>query len=174
MNAESGPKPETEELFDRLVEEYQLPLKHLCFMYLRDLSLAEDAVQETFLKVYRRLEGFRAESSAKTWIMKIAVNTCRDMLHSAWMRHHDRRTVPEEMQIAAEEDPDAEDARALGKAILDLPSRYKDVILLYYYQDMSQEEIAEILRTSASTVSRRLKHAQERLRNMLEGGREDE
>ena len=65
MNAESGQKPETEELFDRLVEEYQLPLKRLCFMYLRDLSLAEDAVQETFLKVYRSMEGFRAETPPK-------------------------------------------------------------------------------------------------------------
>ena len=55
-----------------------------------------------------------------------------------------------------------------------LPSRYKDVILLYYYQDMSQEETAEVLGTSMSSGSRRLKHAREKLRDVLKGGREDE
>ena len=52
--------------------------------------------------------------------------------------------------------------------------KYKDVILLYYYQDMNQDEIAEVLQTSAPTVSRRLKRAQEKLRDVLKGGREDE
>ena len=138
------------------------------------MALAEDAVQETFLKVYRSLPQFSGSCSTKTWIMKIGVNTCRDMLRSAWSRHHDRRIVPEELQIPAEERPQPEDADDLGQAILKLPVKYKDVILLYYYQDMSQDEIAEILQTSASTVSRRLKRAQDRLRDALKGGREDE
>ena len=62
----------------------------------------------------------------------------------------------------------------LTQAILKLPVKYKDVILLYYYQDMNQDEIAELLQTSASTISRRLKRAQEKLRDVLKGGREDE
>ena len=174
MIAEKGPSCNTEDLFDRMVLEYQLPLKRLCFMYLRDMSLAEDAVQETFLKVYKSLRQFRDDCSMKTWIMKIGVNTCKDMLRSAWFRHHDRRIVPEELQVPAEENPFAEENNDLGQAILKLPVKYKDVILLYYYQDMNQDEIAEILQTSASTISRRLKRAQEKLRDVLKGGREDE
>ena len=174
MIAEKGPSCNTEELFDNLVLEYQMPLKRLCFMYLRDMTLAEDAVQDTFLKVYKNMDQFREGCSMKTWIMKIGVNTCRDMLRSAWFRHHDRRIVPEELQIPAEERPQPEETDDLGQAILKLPVKYKDVILLYYYQDMSQDEIAEILQTSASTVSRRLKRAQEKLRDVLKGGREDE
>ena len=174
MIADKAPSCNTEELFDRLVQEYQMPLKRLCCMYLRDMPLAEDAVQETFLKVYRTLPQFRNDCSLKTWIMKIGMNTCRDMLRSAWFRHHDRRVTPEEMESAAEENGKAGEAEALGQAILELPARYKDVILLYYYQDMTQEEVAEVLRTSMSTVSRRLKHAQELLRNMLKGGLADE
>ena len=174
MIADKIPSSNTEEMFDRLVQEYQMPLKRLCCMYLRDVPLAEDAVQETFLKVYRTLPRFRNDCSLKTWIVKIGVNTCRDMLRSAWFRHHDRRVTPEEMETAAEENGQSGETEALGKAILGLPARYKDVILLYYYQDMTQEETAEALGTSMSTVSRRLKHAQELLRDVLKGGRADE
>ena len=174
MIAEKGPSCNTEDLFDRMVLEYQLPLKRLCFMYLRDMSLAEDAVQETFLKVYKSLRQFRDDCSMKTWIMKIGVNTCKDMLRSAWFRHHDRRVTPDDLHIAAGDDSRDEEAEALGQAILKLPVRYKDVILLYYYQDMNQAEIADILRTSVSTVSRRLDHAQGLLRDVLKGGQEDE
>ena len=173
MIAEKGPSCNTEDLFDRMVLEYQLPLKRLCFMYLRDMSLAEDAVQETFLKVYKSLRQFRDDCSMKTWIM-IGVNTCKDMLRSAWFRHHDRRVTPDDLHIAAGDDSRDEEAEALGQAILKLPVRYKDVILLYYYQDMNQAEIADILRTSVSTVSRRLDHAQGLLRDVLKGGQEDE
>ena len=174
MNAALGPTCSTEESFEQLVLEYQMPLKRMCYMYLHDMALAEDAVQETFLKVYRSLPQFGGGCSVKTWIMKIGVNTCRDMLRSAWFRHHDRRIVPEELQVPAEENPCAEETNDLGQAILKLPVKYKDVILLYYYQDMNQDEIAEILQTSASTISRRLKRAQEKLRDVLKGGREDE
>ncbi len=174
MIAETGPVCDTEEMFDRLVTEYQIPLIKMCFMYLRDMALAEDAVQETFLKIYKGLNSFREESSLKTWVMRIGMNTCRDMLRSAWHRHTDRSIRPEELQIPAETDPGNEEAEALGQAIMKLPSRYKDVILLYYYQDMSQEETAEALRTSVSSVSRRLKHARGKLRDILKGGQEDE
>ena len=174
MNATLGPICRTEESFEQLVLEYQMPLKRMCYMYLHDMALAEDAVQETFLKVYRSLPQFSGSCSVRTWIMKIGVNTCRDMLRSAWFHHHDRRIVPEEFQVPAEENASPEETIDLGQAILKLPVKYKDVILLYYYQDMSQDEIAEILQTSASTISRRLKRAQEKLRDVLKGGREDE
>ena len=57
MNAALGPTCSTEESFEQLVLEYQMPLKRMCYMYLHDMALAEDAVQETFLKVYRSLHG---------------------------------------------------------------------------------------------------------------------
>ena len=174
MIAETGPVCNTEEMFDRLVTEYEMPLKRICFMYLRDMALAEDAVQETFLKIYRGLADFRGGSSMKTWVIRIGINTCRDMMRSAWHRHTDRSVNPEDLQIPADDNCDGEEAEALGKAILRLPARYKDVILLYYYQDMNQEEIAEALKTSVSSVSRRLKHAREKLRDVLKGGQDDE
>ena len=86
-------------ILTRLVETYQTPLMHICYMILHDEALAEDAVQETFLKAYKGYEAFRGESQERTWLMSIAINVCRDMNRSAWLRHIDRRVTPEDVRI---------------------------------------------------------------------------
>ena len=86
MNNANGAAPDRGREFGRLVELYQGPVLRMCVLTLRDKTLAEDATQETFLKVYRALDTFRGESSEKAWIMKIAVHTCWDINRSAWFR----------------------------------------------------------------------------------------
>ncbi len=153
----------------RLVETYQHDLRRMCCMVLRDSTSAEDAVQETFLKAYRNLEKFRGECSEKAWLMAIAVNTCRDMTRAAWFRHTERRVTPEELPIAAP-NPSNEDGMALAQAIRALPCRLRDVILLYYYQDLTVQEVAHVLGAAPSTVTKRLRQAREKLRAELERG----
>ena len=68
-----------ENMLLRLMGEYEIPIRKMCCVYLRDEQLAADAVQETFLKAYLSLENFRGESSEKTWLMRIAVNVCHSM-----------------------------------------------------------------------------------------------
>ncbi len=173
MIAEQGPSCNAEEQFRRLVSEYQRPLLHMCAMMLRDDAAAEDAVQETFVKAWRALPKFRGECSEKSWLMRIAMNTCRDMTRTAWFRHTDRRITPEEMPLpASEETAGDDDKEELAQAIKKLPRKYRDVLLLYYYQDMNQAEVAQALNTSPSTISKRLKHARDKLRTLLERGRE--
>ena len=77
MQAVKDPDCERKETFEHMVAEWQLPLLRLCFVQLHDKAMAEDAVQETFLKAYRGLDAFRGESSVKTWLTRIAINTCR-------------------------------------------------------------------------------------------------
>ena len=96
---------------------------------------AEDAVQETFVKVYRGLNGFHGQSSIKTWIMKIAIHTCYDMNHSGWFRHFDRRITPEMLPEAAV--PFEERDEELITAVMRLPIKLREVILLFYYQGFS-------------------------------------
>ena len=173
MIAEQGPSCNAEETFSRLVAEYQRPLLHMCAMMLRDDAAAEDAVQETFVKVWRALPQFRRECSEKSWLMRIAMNTCRDMTRTAWFRHTDRRVTPEELQLPAQEEASREEDREeLAQAIMKLPRKYRDVLLLYYYQDMNQEEVAQALNISPSTESKRLTHARDKLRTLLERRRE--
>lgn len=160
--------PDTPELFERLVRTYQTPLRRLCCVMLKDAHLADDAVQETFLKAYRALDHFRRESSEKTWLTRIAVNTCRDMMRSRWLIHIDRSVdiadLPEE---SAESDP--EDTEVM-EAVLRLPLKQREAVLLYYYQNLTMQEISEALQITVSNVSRRLESARKALRKQLEGG----
>lgn len=170
MELVKGPNDSREEMLARMVAQYEITLLRTCYMYLRDRGMAEDATQETFLKAYKALETFRAESSEKTWLMRIAINTCRDMQRSAWFRFVDRRVEMEQLPLPAK-DPAFEEADDLTQAILRLPPRYREVILLYYYQDMTLREIASVLNIPVSTAGKRVKAACSKLKKML--GKED-
>ena len=98
---ESTNENEATEILNRLVEQYQTPLRRMCFIMLRDEELAKDAVQDTFLKVYKNIDVFRGECSEKTWLICIAINTCRDYRRSAWFRYLDRRITPEDLPLAS-------------------------------------------------------------------------
>ena len=149
-----------------LVNQYQGMLLRMCYVYLRDQELAKDAVQETFLKAYRGLHSFRGECSEKTWLVQIAINTCKSMQRSAWLRHHDRRITPEDLPQTVTMTQE-EDAWIMCD-IMQLPSKLKEVIMLYYWQEMNVNEIAQSLGVAQSTVSRRLKHARDKLHDVLD------
>lgn len=160
------------ERFERLVNQFQASLLRTCYMYLRDQEQAEDAVQETFFKAYRNLGAFRGESAEKTWLMKIAVNTCHDMRKTGWFRHMDRRVTPEMLPEASV--PFQEFEEGLIVEVINLPLRLREVVLLYYYQNMDTNEIAQTLGIARSSVSGRLQRARKKLREILEGTDSDE
>ncbi len=170
MEFVKGPMNSREEMLAHMVAQYEVILLRTCYMYLRDKGLAEDATQETFLKAYNALDTFRGESSEKTWLMRIAMNTCRDMRRNAWFRYMDRSVEIERLPQPARvfEYMEADD---LTQAILKLPTKHKEVILLHFYQDMTMREIASVLDISASTVQKRVKAACSKLKRML--GKED-
>ena len=155
-------------ILTRLVETYQTPLMHICYMILHDEALAEDAVQETFLKAYKALGQFRGESSEKTWLFRIGMNVCRDMRRGRWFRYVDLRVTPDTLPIPAGEAE--EDYEELAQAIVLLPDKYKEPLLLYYYQDMTIEETAQLLGVGKSTVHNRLRKAEGLLKLVLKGG----
>ena len=165
------PDRERDQRIEELIRLYQVPLLRLCYIQLQDRALAEDAVQETFLKAYKGFAEFRGESSEKTWLVRIAVNVCRDYQRGSWLRHTDRSVTPDMLQIG-ETQPETEDMD-LSLAVMKLPPKMREMILLYYYQDMGMEEIARTLGITQSTVSYRLKKSREKLRKLLEGRDQD-
>ena len=165
----SDTAPDRDQKFTSLVDQYQESLLHMCCLYLCDRTQAEDAVQETFVKVYRMMDKFRGESSEKTWIMRIAMNVCYDMNHTGWFRHTNRHMTPEMMDDQAAEDPPDENDKELAAAVMKLPVKLREAILMYYYQGMNVNEIAETLKLSHSSVSGRLIRGREKLKKMLEG-----
>ena len=168
METVKGPDSSHEQTLIRMVDQYQTALLQMCYMDLHDRALAEDAVQETFLKAYKSMDTFRGDCSEKTWLMRIAVNTCRDMRRSAWFRHVDRRTDIEGIPSWTPQIDGDDDAEEVARAVVKLPARYREVILLYYDQDMTLKEIADVLGIGISSVSERLKTARTKLRKALE------
>lgn len=156
-----------EKRLTRLVEAHQGLLLRICYVKLADAELARDAVQETFLKACRALDDFRGEASERTWLIRIAANTCRSMKRSGWLRHNDRRITPEDLPLAADVTPD-EDVDLMC-AVMALPEKLREVILLCYWQNMSVTEIARALGLGQPAVSGRLARARTKLRALLEG-----
>lgn len=156
---------------ERMIGQYGNDLLRICCVYLKDASMAEDAVQETFLKAYRHMASFRGESSEKTWLVSIAVNVCRDLRRGAWFRYIDRSVEIEKLGLTAEAE---RSDSPLMQAIMALPRRQMEVVLLRYYADVTQSEIARMLHISEAAVSKRLARARAMLKAALEGGETDE
>ena len=175
MSNVTGPDtaPSRDQRFVRLVDQYQESVLRTCYLCLCDKTLAEDATQETFLKVYRTMDSFRGESSENTWILKIAMHTCYDINHSGWFRFMNRNVTPE-MLPDRPADTVADRDEELAAAVMKLPRKLREVILLYYYQGLKINEMADALGISHSSVSGRLKRGREKLKNLLEGRELDE
>ncbi len=150
----------------RLIDLYGDRLLRLCVQYLNDTSLAEDALQETYLRAYRFLDRFRGDGSELAWLSSIAINACRNQRRSAWFRHV-------ELGLKIDDLADDEASTNTGddtviNQVSQLPPKYREVILLYYYQRLNTREIAQALSLREGTVSSRLRRAKERLRKTLE------
>ncbi len=154
---------------ERIVDEYGNTIWRMCYMYLKDKQLAEDVMQDTLIKVYEKYHTLQENGNEKAWIMKIAINTCKNYLKTNWLKcvivgiKKDERKEKslEEIFLTQERE------RELFSSILMLKNKYKDVILLFYYQEMKIREIAEILDITEATVSMRLQRARILLKNLL-------
>ena len=163
--------PDREERLNHMVLTYEKDLLRLCCAYLRDVELARDAVQETVLKAYRRMDKFEGKASEKTWLMRIALNTCKDMLRGGWFRHMDRNAVLEDLPLPVA--PPSVEHIALMNAIMALPRKQMEVILLHCDQGMNIRETAQALGITPPAVINRLKKARSALRIAREGGAEE-
>lgn len=164
----------TEDGMELLIHRYGDSLLRLCTLYLRDPYLAEDAVQDTYLKVWKHYQGFEGRASEKTWITRIAINTCKSYLASPWRQHVEMTEVIQILEEGLRES--SEDRNAfeklnytidLMKEIMKLKDKYRLAILLYYYQELPVPEIAKIMGRQQSTIFSLLKRGREQLGKML-------
>lgn len=173
MGMIQAPNQTPADRLDRMVRQYEKDLLRICCVYLRDRTAAEDAVQETFLKAFRNLSSFRGESSEKTWLIRIAINCCRDHRRSAWYRYVDARVSLDQLP-ALSSAPPSDEHIALTMAIMKLKPKYLEVVLLYFYEGYPMKEIAKTLSLTEAAVSGRIHKAKLKLKNELEGGEDDE
>nr|WP_312578543.1 sigma-70 family RNA polymerase sigma factor [Sedimentibacter sp.] len=160
-----------EEAYRQLVEDYGNKLLKTCYLILKDREEAEDVVQETFIKVFQKVETFREESGLYTWIYTIALNLSRDRLR----KKKDMLTLEDEL-IG---DNDVEfrvemsiDREVLRKEIFELNSLYREVLVLFYFEDLSIKEISNLLNEKEGTVKSKLSRGRNILKeSLLKGGR---
>ena len=123
---------------------------------------ADDVVQDTFLKYWDANLNFTDENHIKAWLLRVAINRSRDMLRSFWRR----KKVPweDDMEELPFEEPED---KTLFETVMSLPAKYRVVIHLHYYEDLSVSEIANVLHTTQGTVKSQLSRGRKLLKNQL-------
>ena len=161
----------SERLMEEWIQRYGDGLLRLCLLQLGDHALAEDALQETFLRAWRGYGRFEGRSSEKTWLTAIAVNVCRGAKRSAWSR----RTVSLEQlgELPAPDGTENSD-HTVTAAVMKLPPQLREVVLMHELQGLKLREIAAALHMPLATAGSRLRRAKQRLRRDLEGWYFDE
>ena len=155
---------------EKVIEEYGDYLMRVAYIYVKNEATAEDLVQDVFIAFYEKQAQYRGESSLKTYLVRMTVNRCHDYLRS-WKhkrvvlfekvtgKHH--HMTPERQYIETAE------KRDLVDVLFTLSVPYREVILLYYYEEMSTVEIADILKCPESTIRTRLQRARKQLKNRM-------
>ena len=162
-----------DELLEHLIEQYALDVKKIAFLYVHDAMEAEDILQEVFISCYQHLHQFKEASSYKTWLIRITINKCKDH-HKRWSIRHlfYKETVElKEYAESAEQSLLAKEvAEKMMTQIACLTPKYKEILILYYYQELTMEEIAEVLSINMNTVKSRLLRAKAKLKEKVGGG----
>jgi RNA polymerase sigma-70 factor, ECF subfamily len=162
-----------ERAFAELVTRYQTAVYNLAYRMLGDAGEAEDAAQEVFLRIYRRLATYDADHRFSTWVLSIASHYCIDLLRrkrpwlvpleniSNWMRARSRG--PEAAALAVEQQD------IVRSLLAKLPEHYRLVLLLRYWHDLGYEEIAQVVDLPVSTIKARLHRARNALAALVNG-----
>lgn len=141
---------------ESLLEDYGSSLFRLCLFMLKNEKDAEDAIQETFLKYLRKAPAFTDTEHEKAWLFRVASNTCLDLLR------YQKRHPMEELDVARYLSTEPKDTEIL-ELLLELPEKYRLVLILHYVEGYRINEIAEIIKKSPSAVKMRLQKG----RNLL-------
>ena len=152
-----------------LAERYGDSLYRAAFTVCRNPQDAEDVVQETFLAYFRSDKEFESDEHIRAWLIRVAVNKAKNATVCFWRRN--RRSLEDYMESLTFEDAGDRD---LMDAVLRLPERYRIVLHLFYYEDYSIREIAELLNLGEGAVKSRLSRGRQQLRRTLTEEWDDE
>ena len=152
-----------------LMNMYKNNVYAAAFSICKNASDAEDVVQDTFLQYYMTHKNFDNEQHIRAWLLRVAINKAKNIQSSFW--HKNGMPLDDYIETLAFETPES---KGLFVEVMKLPEKYRVVVHLFYYEDYSIKEIAEILRTSESNVKVRLSRGRAKLKEALKEGWEDE
>lgn len=146
---------------EQAMHTYGPTVYRLAYSQLRSTADAEDVYQEVFLRYFRKRPRFDSEEHRKAWLLRVTLNRARSHLSSAWRRH----TVPLESQVSF---PEVE-SRQLDEALSQLRPGDRSLLHLFYFEELSVREIANLLNRKESTVRTQLTRARNRLKTIMKG-----
>lgn len=156
--------------FARLYDQYATDVLRVCYFYLSDREKAEDVCQDVFVRLITTHPVLQP-GREKSWLLKVALNRCRDLWRGAWLKRVILGGPTFELIPAPDEFSRRDDQQAMMAAINQLPATFKEVILLHYYQGMNIAEIAQMLELPEGTISSRLSRGRKKLESiLLKGG----
>jgi RNA polymerase sigma-70 factor (ECF subfamily) len=173
-------RPETAMTFEQLFADYRSLVYGVCLKFTGTPEDAEDAAQEVFTKIWKKLEDFQDQSSLKTWVYRIAINTCIDHSRRPWRRLTRRRAALDELESQGEEESllsgersaeerllAEEQASQVRRAVARLKPHLRAVLILKDLEGLSYEEISAVLGINLGTISSRLNRARKALQDHL-------
>jgi RNA polymerase sigma-70 factor (ECF subfamily) len=147
------------------VHKYSQTVVKAAFSYLKNTADAEDITQEVFLSLMQNQPEFKNEEHLKAWLIRVAINKCKNHLKSGWFRSNN--PIPENISYLPNEQSE------LLSTVLSLEVKYRLPIHLFYYEEYSIKEIAEILEEKEATIGTRLARGRKKLKDII-GGLDDE
>lgn len=161
-----------EEQLKQVMNHHGEYLIRLAYLYVKDWQAAEDIMQEVFLAYYRNSDQFEQRSSLKTYLSKMTINRCHDYLRS-WKNRRSFFSESIDHLMSRFKTPEEAFEQRIGQAnltgkVLELPIKYREVILLFYYQEFTSKEISELLECPENTVKTRLKRAKALLKDKVD------
>jgi RNA polymerase sigma-70 factor (ECF subfamily) len=158
------------EAFDPLVERYQRDVYRLCYRYVNNHHDASDLAQDVFLKAYRAIGRFRGDSAFSTWLYRIAVNTCRNFRAARKAASEELKDdVADAGRRVDDRMEDDELSQQVREAVSRLPEKQRATLILKIYNDLTHEEVAQVLGSTVGTVKANLFHALGNLRKAMAG-----
>lgn len=133
----------------------------IAMLFLKNPVDAEDVVQSVFVKYIEKTIVFKDLEYEKAWFITVTRNKCKDVLKTFWRSKVDLGNVPETIMISDEDD-------RLAACILELEAKYREVLYLYYYEEYTIKEMAQILKRNVSTIQTQLADARKKLKTILE------
>lgn len=143
-------------------ERYKDTVFRISLGYLGNTYDADDVVQEVFMKLYITNKYFATDDHVRYWLIRVTINTCKNMLRSSWKTKNvalDQVTAPEAVFEHSEQGD-------LYQAVMELPEKYRTVLYLYYYEELSTKEIARLLKITVTSVTTRLSRARDQLKEV--------
>ena len=152
--------------YEELYEKYANDVLRVSYFYLGDRQRAEDVCQDVFVRLLTNAPELQ-EGREKAWLLKVALNRCRDLWRGAWLKRVVLGSPTFELIPAPDDHERREDEEAMMTAIHQLPASFRETIMLYYYQGFGITEIAQMLDLPEGTISSRLSRARKKLEEIL-------